>query len=167
MAKKKANTNQEEWVLMTELNGEPLLHHFKLSSYGNVVRIKKGKGAEEIFEPRTIGGYKYISFTTREKNQETIYVHRLVAQFFLPAPGDHDEFVIHEDYNRINNHVDNLMWVDRKGLAVHRGKKAGRSPGRSNSRKKLDDTHEVLREGEAQKQAEFNRDFSDLVGVSQ
>ena len=164
MAKKTSKKVAEEWVLMTELNGEPLLHHFKLSNYGNVVRIKKGQGAEEIFEPRTIGGYKYISFTTRKKNQETIYVHRLVAQFFLPPPLINDEFVIHKDYVRVNNHVDNLMWVDRKGLAEHRGKRAGRSPGRSNSRKKLD---EVLVESEARKQVEFNRDLSDLMGISQ
>lgn len=166
MAKKTSNKKAEEWMMMTELNGEPLLHYFKLSNFGNVVRIKKGKGPEEIFEPRTIGGYKYISFTTRNKTQQTIYVHRLVAQFFLPERGENDEFVIHKDYDRLNNHVDNLQWVDRKGLAAHRGKRAGRSPGRSNSRKKLDKQHEVLLESEARQEAEFNRDLSDLIGIS-
>lgn len=167
MAKTKSGKDEEKWVLMTELNGEALLHHFKLSNHGNVVRIKKGKGLEEVFEPRTIGGYKYISFTTRNKNQATIYVHRLVAEFFMPEPEEGREFVIHKDYDRTNNHIDNLEWVDRQGLAKHRGKKAGRAPGRSNSRRKLSDSHEVVRESEVKNHAEFNRDLSDLVGVSQ
>lgn len=162
----KGNKN-EQWILMTELNGEPLLHHFKLSDRGRVVRIKKGKGTEEPFEPRTIGGYKYISFTTRNGSQATIYVHRLVAQFFLPTPAEGEDFVIHTDYDRANNVVENLSWVNRHDLAAHRGKKAGRMPGRSNSRKKLSRPDHVIPESVAEREADFNRLVSEMVGVTQ
>lgn len=123
MAKKK-----EKWVLMTELNDEPLLHHFKLSNWGNVVKMKKGVGPEMPFEPKNIGGYKYISFTTRKSSRETIYLHRLVAEFFVPAKSGDAVFVLHKDYDRNNNHYDNLEWVTNKEFYKHRAAKAGRKP---------------------------------------
>lgn len=124
-------------MLMTELNGEPLLHHFKLSNFGRVVRLKKGVGAEEPFFPKEIGGYAYISFTTQNSSRETIYVHRLVAEFFVANKNSQASYVIHKDYDRRNNHQDNLQWVTQEVLYKHRALKAGRTPGRSNSRKKL------------------------------
>lgn len=128
---------KEKWVLMTELNGEPLLHHFKLSNLGNTVRIKKGVGPEEIFIPKEIGGYKYISFTTRSSSRETIYLHRLVAEFFVKSTDDNATYVIHKDYNRKNNRFDNLQWVTQEVLYKHRAKKAGRIAGKGNAKKKV------------------------------
>ena len=100
MAISKASTS-EKWVLMTELNGEALLHHFKFSSHGQVVRIKKGMGIEEEFIPKTINGYKFMSFTTREGSRITIYLHRLIAEFYVTQPSEGiTNFVIHLDGDR-------------------------------------------------------------------
>lgn len=41
------------------------------------------------------------------------YVHRLVAQAFIPNP-DSLPCVNHKDYNRHNNNVDNLEWLSYK-----------------------------------------------------
>jgi len=142
MSKKKAE--EEKWVLMTELNGEPLLHHFKLSNYGNVVKIKKGTGPEIPFEPKNIGGYKYISFTTLNKTRETIYLHRLVAEFFVEATDQEDIFVLHKNYDRDNNRFDNLKWVTSKEFYKHRAAKAGRKPKTAKTEAFLDNVPEQL-----------------------
>ena len=110
----------EKWILMTELNGEALLHHFKLSNFGNVVRIKKGREEEDIFLTREIGGYKYISFTTRKGSRETIYLHRLVAEFFVEGFDPDKPYVVHNDYDRRNNRSENLAWVSQDELYKHR-----------------------------------------------
>jgi hypothetical protein len=162
MAKK--NT-PEKWVLMTELNGELLLHHFKLSNLGNVVRIKKGEGSEEPFHPRKILGYEYISFTTRKGSRETIYLHRLVAEFFVKAPSSEAEFVIHVDYSRDNNRFDNLKWVDKTDLKKHRSAKAGRLPGKATSRSKVTDATAPLEESLDAKTFEYRKLVSDVANV--
>jgi len=162
MAKKEPT---EKWVLMTELNGEALLHHFKLSNFGNVVRIKKGEGPEEVFNPKEIGGYKYISFTTRKGSRETIYVHRLVAEFFVKNEDEQATYVIHSDYDRKNNRFDNLRWVTQEVLYKHRAQKAGRTPGRTNSRKKLIRPDMTSNEAAARQKSEHKRMLAEFAGI--
>lgn len=150
---------------MTELNGEPLLHHFKLSNLGNVARMKKGEGPEEPFYPRKILGYQYISFTTRKGSRETIYLHRLVAEFFVEASGPEAEFVIHKDYTRDDNRFDNLKWVDKTELKKHRSAKAGRLPGKITSRSKVTDSKAPLEESVDAKNYALRRLVSDVANV--
>lgn len=48
----------------------------------------------------------------------TYYVHRLVAQAFIPNPNNLPE-VNHIDGNRQNNSINNLEWVTRNGNIAH------------------------------------------------
>lgn len=48
----------------------------------------------------------------------TFYVHRLVAEAFIPNP-KHLPEVNHKDGNRANNTVENLEWVDSRGNSIH------------------------------------------------
>ncbi len=162
-------TTAEKWVLMTELNGEALLHHFKLSNHGNVVRIKKGTGAEEPFDAKSIGGYKYISFTTREGSRETIYLHRLVAEFFVDAGDENRTYVIHKDYNRNNNRFDNLEWVTQEVLYAHRSAKAGRisASKQSPQRNRHLQSEVVANQAQALEDVRVRRMVGEYFGISQ
>ncbi len=114
---------------MTELNGEALLHHFKFSSYGRVVKIAKGLGIEEEIIPKTSNGYSFISFTTREHSRITIYLQRLVAEFFVaPTTDEKADFVTHMDGNKQNNCADNLKWITSAQMAKKRASNRGKKP---------------------------------------
>lgn len=54
----------------------------------------------------------------RNNCQETHYVHRLVAQSFVPNPDNKPE-VNHIDGDRLNNNVSNLEWVTSSENSFH------------------------------------------------
>jgi hypothetical protein len=68
------------------------------------------------------GGYLMAVLTTHSKKRMR-YIHRLVAQTYIPNPHSLPE-VNHKDGNKKNNHVSNLEWVTRKQNAKH-AKKLG------------------------------------------
>lgn len=57
-------------------------------------------------------GYMFVNLWKNNKPHK-YYVHRLVAEHFIPNPDNLPE-VNHKDENKKNNSVDNLEWCDRK-----------------------------------------------------
>lgn len=54
-------------------------------------------------------GYQLV-FLTKESKRINKYVHRLVAETFIPNPKNLPE-VNHKDLNKSNNCIDNLEWI--------------------------------------------------------
>lgn len=48
--------------------------------------------------------------------RKTFYIHKEVANHFLPAPNKNQIYVTHIDDNCNNNHVENLKWITHKEL---------------------------------------------------
>lgn len=61
----------------------------------------------------TSDGYRRVSIKCK-----TYYVHRLVAETFIPNP-DNKPSIDHIDRNRANNDVSNLRWVTTKENAYN------------------------------------------------
>ena len=95
---------------------------YQVSNLGNVKVLQKWNGArgkhfyepcEKILTP-TDNGYGYSIVGLRKKHsRKNYYVHRLVAEAFIPNPNDYPQ-INHKDYNRKNNNVDNLEWCTPK-----------------------------------------------------
>lgn len=62
-------------------------------------------------------GYLMVSLW-KNNSGENHYVHRVVAQAFIPNPKNKPE-VNHKDSNRLNPKVTNLEWVTRSENALH------------------------------------------------
>ena len=60
----------------------------------------------------TSSGYCRVSLS-RNGKIHTYYIHRLVAEAFIPNP-DNKPAINHIDENKANNHKDNLEWVTPK-----------------------------------------------------
>lgn len=105
----------------------------QLSSHGTVME-KKYPG-KMIIPTDNGNGYKYIRLVNGEK-KKNCYIHRLVAEMFIPNPDGKKE-VNHIDFNKSNNSYLNLEWVSRKenihhsiqNMMVHRNLKLPESTG--------------------------------------
>lgn len=106
---------EEQWAKI------PNHDYYEVSNYGRVrsldrtyldkngkVYHKKGK----MLRPNDKGG-GYRRVQLKDGVYETVYVHRLVAQAFIPNPGN-KPCVNHIDNNPNNNHVSNLEWVTKQ-----------------------------------------------------
>ena len=74
---------------------------------------------EKILSPFDNGnGYLVVSLIGENKKRKNFYIHRLVADAFIPNP-DNLPQVDHIDYDRKNNRVTNLRWVTVSENALH------------------------------------------------
>lgn len=55
-------------------------------------------------------GYMMVDLVSEDGTVTPCYVHRLVAETFVPNPHGKKR-VIHKDGNKLNNRADNLEWV--------------------------------------------------------
>ena len=76
---------------------------YKVTKEGNVF-TKRGK----IKLIQHVNGYAQLMLYINKK-MTFLYVHRIVAELYLPNP-DNLQYVRHKDGNKFNNHVDNLEW---------------------------------------------------------
>ena len=83
---------------------------------------KKRMISNKILNPSDNGnGYKYITVQVG-KQRKHLYVHRLVAETFLPKV-EGKEYVNHIDYNRGNNEANNLEWCTVSENLMHSSKR--------------------------------------------
>jgi hypothetical protein len=105
---------------------------YQISNYGNIKRIKsRGRFLKGSV---TNKGYRMVVLT-KEKKERRIFVHRIIAQAFIPNP-DNYPIVNHKNAQKEDNSISNLEWttiaLNNKhagslGLMSRRGEKHYRS----------------------------------------
>ncbi|MBN1118357.1 MAG: HNH endonuclease [Bacteroidales bacterium] len=96
---------------------------YEISNYGRIKRWIPKENDWVVQKPSNVNGYAYFSFKTEEsvlhKKRTTKSLHRLVAEEYLPKPKGSQDNVIHIDFNKWNNHVNNLQWSTREEMFKH------------------------------------------------
>lgn len=91
--------------------------NYYISSFGIAKRIDPKTGEETIIPGTLTNGYLHVQLRNT-LGRTAYYLHRLVLQAFNPTD-DPTLDVNHEDCDKTNNYVVNLMWTTRKKNLDH------------------------------------------------
>lgn len=95
---------------------------YLVSNFGRIQRKKRNEDTWQLSKTSLIGGYD--TFWIRRKNSKqssSYYIHRVVATAFCERP-ENAKYVVHLDFDKLNNKASNLKWVDRAGMYLHHKK---------------------------------------------
>lgn len=93
-----------------EINDIP---NYEVSNLGNI----RSKKTLRKLKCGLVRGYPHIDLYN-SKGRKNYYIHRLVAELFIPNPNNLPQ-VNHKDGNKLNNSVDNLEWCTCKENILH------------------------------------------------
>ena len=91
--------------------------HIEISNFDRIKSFKSNPSGK-IIRGSFIQAYRSLNMRY-QGNSINRYVHKMVAELFIPRTNPEASFVIHLDFNKVNNQVDNLAWVTRDGLTAH------------------------------------------------
>lgn len=115
------NLWQEEWKVVKFDEKICSSFKFKISNYGRVIDCSKEN--EQLRKPTYINGYETISLRQEVNKKSTSrYVHKLVAQHFLKKETENQLYVIHLNYDKKDNRVENLKWATKREKELHQFK---------------------------------------------
>ena len=108
---------KEQW--RTAIYDGEIYEDFKVSNLGRIKSLNyRRTGKSELMTPsENTDGYFKVNLRKNGENK-TCYVHRLIAQTFIPNPENKPE-INHIDEDKTNNRVDNLEWKWHKDNINH------------------------------------------------
>ncbi len=96
--------------------------NYALSNKGRLVSYTTDILEGNIVKGSQINGYKIFRYKIYE-NGKTINKHKMfskmIAEHFLPEPTENQRFVLHKNFDKTNNSVENLFWATSKECVAH------------------------------------------------
>ena len=106
------------------LKGFTEIKNFKgyyINKEGIVIRINKD-GVTYKKRKCVLSNNLYYVVLSKKNKKKTCLLHRLLAETFIPNPKLLN-IVAHKNKNTLDNRIDNLMWVHRRGIIDNKNKK--------------------------------------------
>jgi len=110
---------KEEWKTINFDENISEKEKFKISNYGRIINCKNEE--EFLVKKSYINGYQNLPVKQKVNGKSTSrYVHKLVAQHFLEQ--NDGIFVIHLNYDKTDNRLENLKWATKREKELHQFK---------------------------------------------
>ena len=111
-------------------------YRYAVSNRGRLVSFSDTIENGNLLKGSMSDGYKTFCYTKTVNGKRiynTIFLYKLIAEFFIPKTSEDQKHVLHLDYVRDNDLVANLKWATYEEMQAHIKK----SPHVINSKKKL------------------------------
>lgn len=100
-------------------------YNYAISNFGRLVSFEKKIEEGRLLKGGEVEGYKIFRYKFVERKKivnKHIFIHRLVAEYFLSKPKKNQEYVLHINFKKLNNEVTNLKWATPEELTLHHKK---------------------------------------------
>ena len=95
--------------------------NYFINKNGKVIKLNKDRITYKERKLVLSNGYYYVLLSNNNKKR-TCLLHRLLAETFIPNPKKLN-IVSHKNKNTLDNRINNLMWVHRRGIIDNKNKK--------------------------------------------
>ena len=109
----------EEWKFIEFEDNISENEVYQISNYGRVKSFKKNKKKGKLIKLFPVREYLRIPLKQKNGKRTARYVHKLVAKTFISKENEGQEFVLHLNYKKLDNYVENLQWATRKEKEAH------------------------------------------------
>lgn len=100
----------------------PLQLNYAISNHGRLISYKDNIKEGNELKGGIVEGYKVFKYSIRvdgiRKSKHFLF-YRLVADYFVPKENEDQTFVLHLNYDKIDDHVRNLKWANQAELTAH------------------------------------------------
>ena len=104
-----------------EIN-ESLQFRYAISNKGRLVSFTDEIQNGRLLKGGLSDGYPTFRFKIRQGDKivnKYLFLYKLVAQYFIPKQSEEQTYVLHLDYIRNNDDVNNLRWATRDEMIAH------------------------------------------------
>ncbi len=109
----------EKWIpIEITVEGIENPPRYEVSNFGRLRSFQNNTSGKTI-KGSVIQGYRSINIRLPKGKSFNRYVHKLVAEGFIDKASDDHKFVIHNDFDKQNNHFENLRWVTKAEMIEH------------------------------------------------
>ena len=111
---------REEWKeFEIEVKGKV---RYAVSNHGRLKSFVEDINEGRILKGSLTEGFLFLRYKRFNNKKITNYqhsIHKMVAKLFIPKDNDQQEYVLHLDYDKVNNHVSNLKWATYDEMRAH------------------------------------------------
>ena len=111
---------KEEWKeFEIEVEGKV---RYAVSNHGQLKSFTDDINEGRILKGSMIEGFVYLRYKRQNNNEVVNYhhgLHKMIAELFIPKDAENQQYVLHLDYNKLNNHINNLKWATYEEMRVH------------------------------------------------
>jgi len=112
----------ETWKPLEFPGWKQLRKKYALSSHGRVVSYSNDIHEDgKLLNGSITTGYRTLNLH-RSGSNGTLYIHREVARTFLKKSSPKHKYVIHSNYNKLDNTAKNLKWATLEEMIRHQQK---------------------------------------------
>ena len=114
----------------------PLKYRYAVSNRGRLISFTGSFTDGNLLKGSVSDGFRAFRYERTEngkKIRRTFFIYKLVAELFIPKTSEEQQYVLHLDYVRDNDSVQNLRWATFEERQIHNKK----SPRVINSKRKL------------------------------